>query len=102
MTALKSGVTAAHSALPARVGPVPGYNAVRAVRILKSLPQPPEGALGCLRFATTRLTDFSLRVPDGATPVRDYRRFLERPAIEAGALSGCIATLGAWDGDDSL
>jgi len=54
-----------------------------------------EGAIGCLRFASTRLTDFSLRVPDGAPPVRDYQRFLARmSAIESGALDGCIASLG--------
>jgi homoserine kinase type II len=48
-----------------------------------------EGALGMLRFATTRITDFSLRVPKGAKPVRDYRRFLARLSfIEAGALDG--------------
>jgi len=73
-----------------------GYHAVRPVPAREVAALATEGALGCLRFATTRLTDFSLRVPDGATPVRDYRRFLERlAAIEAGALDGCIATLGA-------
>jgi len=39
-----------------------------------------EGEIVCLRFATTRLTDFSLRVPEGQTPVRDFRRFLARRA----------------------
>jgi homoserine kinase type II len=48
-----------------------------------------EGALGALRFATTRITDYSLRVPAGAKPVRDYRRFLARlSVIEAGGLDG--------------
>jgi homoserine kinase type II len=48
-----------------------------------------EGALGALRFATTRITDYSLRVPEGAKPERDYRRFLARLAvIEAGGLDG--------------
>jgi homoserine kinase type II len=73
-----------------------GYHAVRPVPAREVAALASEGAIGCLRFATTRLTDFSLRVPDGATPVRDYRRFLERlRAIEAGALNGCFAALGA-------
>jgi homoserine kinase type II len=44
-----------------------------------------EGAVACLRFATTRLSDFSMRAgPEG--PKRDYRRFLQRLAeLEAGA-----------------
>ena len=53
----------------------------RAIRV--------EGALGALRFATTRITDYSLRVPSGAKPERDYRRFLARlSVIEAGGLDG--------------
>jgi homoserine kinase type II len=73
-----------------------GYRSVRPVPACEIAALPTEGAIGCLRFATTRLTDFSLRVPDGATPVRDYRRFLERlRAIESGALNSAIATLGA-------
>ncbi|MBM4362216.1 MAG: phosphotransferase [Deltaproteobacteria bacterium] len=46
-----------------------------------------EGAIACLRFATTRITDFSMRAPPGEPPARDYRRFLARlDALEAGAL----------------
>ena len=57
---------------------------------------PVEGAIACLRFATTRLTDFSLRVADGERPVREYGRFLARlEAIENGALDGCFAVLGS-------
>ncbi len=53
-----------------------------------------EAALGCLRFATTRITDFSLRTPPGATPARDFRRFLQRlSAIEAGALAPALEVL---------
>jgi homoserine kinase type II len=37
-----------------------------------------EGGVACLRFASTRLTDFSLRVPSGVRPARDYQRFLQR------------------------
>ena len=73
-----------------------GYRGVRAVPPQEIAAMPTEGAVGCLRFASTRLTDFSLRVPDGTKPVRDYRRFLERlRAIESGALSPAIAALGA-------
>ncbi|MEO6603893.1 MAG: homoserine kinase [Polyangiaceae bacterium] len=72
-----------------------GYRSVRAVPAAEVAALRTEGAIACLRFATTRLTDFSLRVPDGATPVRDYRRFLSRmTAIESGALDGCFAMLG--------
>jgi homoserine kinase type II len=72
-----------------------GYRHARPVPPAEVLAMRSEGAVACLRFATTRLTDFSLRVPDGATPVRDFRRFLSRlSAIEAGALDGCIASLG--------
>jgi homoserine kinase type II len=47
-----------------------------------------QGALAALRFATTRLTDFSLRAAPGQQPARDYRRFLERlEAIENGIMS---------------
>jgi homoserine kinase type II len=50
-----------------------------------------QGALAALRFATTRLTDFSLRAPPGAQPKRDYRRFLARlDALESGALAPII------------
>ncbi len=68
-----------------------GYRAVRPlaadeVRALKV-----EGAIGCLRFATTRITDFSLRAEPGQPPARDYRRFLDRlRAIEAGVLDDVL------------
>lgn len=73
-----------------------GYRSVRPVPAAEAAALRSEGAIACLRFASTRLTDFSLRVADGATPVRDFRRFLARmAAIEAGAVDRCIATLGA-------
>jgi homoserine kinase type II len=51
-----------------------------------------QGALAALRFATTRLTDFSLRAPPGTEPKRDYRRFLARlDALENGDLSPIFA-----------
>jgi homoserine kinase type II len=53
-----------------------------------------EGAAACIRFTTTRLTDFSLRVPEGATPKRSYRRFLQRlDALESGVLSPILEPL---------
>jgi len=73
-----------------------GYRAARPVPLSEVNAMKSEGALACLRFATTRLTDFSLRVPEGALPGRDFQRFLARlSAIDAGALDGCIASLGA-------
>lgn len=69
-----------------------GYHAVRPIAPAEVPALKVEGAVGCLRFATTRITDFSLRAPPGQPPVRDYRRFLQRlEAIEAGALDGCFA-----------
>jgi homoserine kinase type II len=53
-----------------------------------------EGALACLRFATTRITDFSMRTPPGQAPLRDYRRFLARlEALEHGALEPALTAL---------
>lgn len=51
-----------------------------------------EGALAALRFATTRITDFSMRARPGETPGRDYRRFLARLSdFEQGALAAHLA-----------
>jgi homoserine kinase type II len=73
-----------------------GYRSARPLPAAEVAALRSEGAIACLRFASTRLTDFSLRVADGERPVRDFRRFLERlRAIEGGALDGCIASLGA-------
>ncbi len=68
-----------------------GYHGVRSITGPEVAALKVEGAVGCLRFATTRITDFSLRAPPGKPPVRDYRRFLARlAAIEAGDLDGCF------------
>jgi homoserine kinase type II len=73
-----------------------GYRSVRPVPAPEVAALRSEGAIACLRFASTRLTDFSLRVPEGAHPVRDFQRFLARmTAIEGGALDDCIASLEA-------
>lgn len=69
-----------------------GYHAVRRIDAAEARALKVEGAIGCLRFATTRITDFSLRALPGQPPLRDYRRFLARlEAIEAGGLDGCFA-----------
>lgn len=53
-----------------------------------------EAALGCLRFATTRMTDYSLRAAPGTQPLRDFRRFLSRLAeLEAGVLAAPLERL---------
>lgn len=53
-----------------------------------------EGCVACLRFVCTRLTDFSLRVPPGATPARHYGRFLRRMAeLQSGALETALGGL---------
>lgn len=73
-----------------------GYRSVRPLPAAEVAALRSEGAIACLRFASTRLTDFSLRVPDGTPPVREYGRFLARmTAIENGALDTCIASLGS-------
>jgi len=62
-----------------------GYASQRTLSLREVRALAREGALACLRFATTRLSDFSLGAgPEG--PKRDYRRFLRRLAdLEAGA-----------------
>lgn len=71
---------------------VEGYASVRRLTSAEVAAVPVEGALGCLRFATSRVTDFELRTPPGARPVRDFRRFLARlDAITAGALVPAFA-----------
>jgi homoserine kinase type II len=63
-----------------------GYATVRALTAEERAALAVEGIIGCLRFATTRITDFELRAPSGQPPARDFRRFLLRvAAIEAGA-----------------
>jgi len=68
-----------------------GYREERPLEPEELAAAVPQGALAALRFATTRLTDFSLRAPPGAQPKRDYRRFLARlDALEGGALAPII------------
>lgn len=71
---------------------VAGYESVRRLEPGERAATRVEGALGCLRFATSRITDFELRATAGAPPARDYRRFFARlEAIEAGALDEIFA-----------
>jgi homoserine kinase type II len=71
-----------------------GYSAERTMQPAELDALEVEGALACLRFATTRLTDFSLRTPPDAEPRRDYRRFLARlRALESGVLDDALGTL---------
>lgn len=71
---------------------VEGYASVRPLAAAELAAVPTEGALGCLRFATSRITDFELRAAPGARPARDFRRFLARlDAIAGGALAPVFA-----------
>jgi homoserine kinase type II len=65
-----------------------GYREERALEPEELAAVVHQGALAALRFAATRLTDFSLRAPPGQAPGRDYRRFLARlDALEGGIMS---------------
>lgn len=65
-----------------------GYESIRPLTPEERQNLVSEGSFACVRFATTRLTDFSLRTPPGLTPARDYGRFLKRlEALENGALA---------------
>jgi homoserine kinase type II len=68
-----------------------GYQTVRTLGAAERVGLRTEAAIACLRFATTRITDFSMRAPAGTQPKRDYRRFLQRlDAIEAGAVDELV------------
>lgn len=71
---------------------IDGYQSVRPLSPLELDNLVSEGSVACVRFATTRLTDFSLRVPEGTPPKRDFRRFLARlEALEAGVLDQALS-----------
>jgi homoserine kinase type II len=71
---------------------VEGYTAVRPIVHAERAAVPVEGALACLRFVSSRITDFELRARPGVPPVRDFRRFLARlEAITSGALEPAFA-----------
>lgn len=67
---------------------VEGYVAERPLSADERRAARVEGALGCLRFASSRITDFELRAREGERPGRDFRRFLARlDAIVRGDLA---------------
>ncbi len=71
---------------------VRGYVRERPLEPSEVAALPTEGAIAALRFATTRITDYSMRAPAGSPPKRDYRRFLARlAALEGGALEAPVA-----------
>lgn len=71
-----------------------GYASVRPLGEAELESAGVEAAFACLRFATTRMTDFSLRAAPGTAPLRDFRRFLSRLSeVEAGALAEPLKTL---------
>lgn len=73
---------------------VEGYVDVRPLSTSERAAMIGEGSVACLRFATTRLTDFSLRVPVGQKPGRDYRRFFSRlESLQAGELTAALEGL---------
>lgn len=57
-----------------------GYESLRPLSAAERAAMTIEGKAVCLRFATTRITDFALRTPQGQTPKRDFKRFFERYA----------------------
>lgn len=77
-----------HFELPLCRALLGGYESVRKLTPVERAAHRDQGALAALRFAATRITDFSLRTPPGQTPARDYRRLLARmEALDAGALA---------------
>lgn len=71
-----------------------GYHQVRPLSALEKENFLVEAEMACVRFAITRLTDFSLRVPAGVAPERDFRRFLERrAALQKGELQALVEQL---------
>jgi homoserine kinase type II len=70
---------------------VEGYVAERPLGANEVSAMVSEASVACLRFVATRLTDFSLRVAQGQSPVRDYQRFFLRlEALEAGILHSTL------------
>jgi homoserine kinase type II len=71
-----------------------GYHQRRPLSAKEGAALTSEGAFACVRFAVTRITDFSMRAAAGQSPVRDYRRFVARlRELQAGALEAPLSTL---------
>lgn len=72
-----------------------GYQSVRPLSQRERENLALEASIACLRFATTRITDFAMRAPPGTPPKRDFRRFLARlDAIDGGALAELVSEAG--------
>lgn len=64
-----------------------GYESLRPLSPAERDSTTSEGMAVCLRFATTRITDFAMRTPPGQTPKRAFERFFDRyAALDAGAM----------------
>ncbi len=73
---------------------VEGYQSVRPLEPVERDAMEMEGSVVCVRFATTRLTDFSLREAPGVRPGRDYHRFFDRlEALRRGELKAALSDL---------
>lgn len=73
---------------------VAGYQSLRPLGPVERSAMVSEGSFACLRFASTRLTDFSLRAALGQPPKRNYARFFQRlDALEGGALQQILPEL---------
>lgn len=71
-----------------------GYHRTRPIGRDELSALPVEGAIAALRFATTRITDFSMRAAPGTPPARDFRRFIARlERIEAGVLDAALESI---------
>jgi hypothetical protein len=55
-----------------------GYSSMRRLLPAERAALAVEGGIACVRFATTRITDFAMRALPGVAPKRDYLRFLAR------------------------
>jgi homoserine kinase type II len=70
---------------------VGGYERVRPLSPSERRGLSVEAALVCVRFATTRIRDFSMRCAPDESPGRDFRRFLQRLSdVEAGVLDAAL------------
>jgi homoserine kinase type II len=73
-----------------------GYEQVRPLEDRERQGLAAEGAFAALRFAVTRITDFGMRTAPGATPARDWRRFMMRfDKLQALGADGVRRALGA-------
>jgi homoserine kinase type II len=68
-----------------------GYQSVRPLTPAEVAALTVEGSIAALRFACTRLSDFTMRVPLGVRPARDYERYLQRlRELQTGVVERCL------------